>query len=34
MLLSAYVAMFGPIKTSWSARPLSSWDEDDPYQRW
>jgi len=34
MLLSLYVAIFRPIKTSWSARPLNSWDDDDPYERW
>jgi hypothetical protein len=34
MLLSLYVAVFGPIKPVWSARPLSHWDDDEPYDRW
>jgi hypothetical protein len=34
MPLSLYVAIFGPIKTSWSPRPLGNWDDDDPYDHW
>jgi hypothetical protein len=34
MLLSLCVAVFGPIKPVWSARPLSHWDEEDSYDRW
>lgn len=34
MLLSLYVAVFGPIKTSWTSRPLGYWEDDQPYERW
>ena len=34
LLLSLYVAIFGPIRPTWPTRPINHWEDEEPLNGW